>query len=131
MMKSQKRRGNVKDYVVMAHHGLIYDHDRTYQVRAKLPDELKPGWHVFVFDRDGELTMMQVVRDEGENLWLTAGHGEHKYAGRSATRRGSRARRSWYTSRGCITYLGERWAALFWHQKLGRRVTNPGKAKAH
>jgi hypothetical protein len=131
MMQSEKRRGNVKDFVVIAHHGMIYDHDRTWQVRAQLPAELQPGWRVFVFDRDGNLAMMHVVRDEGENLWLSAGHGEHKVPRSECYPTGiPRAPKLVHKSQ-LRSYVGERWAALFWHQKLGRRVTNPGKAKVH
>jgi hypothetical protein len=133
MMKSAKRRGNPKDFVILAHHGIVYDHDRQWQVRAQLPKKLEPGWHVYTFDKDGQLAPMRVVRDEGENVWLTAGEGfsEHKVPRSECYPTGiPRTPKLVHKSR-LISYIGARYAGLFWHQSLGRRVTNPGKAKAH
>lgn len=128
MMKSDKRRGNVKDFVILAHHATIYDNDRYYEVRARLPDQLEPKSHVYVYDRDGELVPASVVRvDEEGAIWLTFGNGEFKVTRAECYPTAiPRTPKLVHKSR-LARYIGDRYSSMFWNKTLNKRVVRPGK----
>lgn len=132
LMAASKRKGNVKDFVIIAHHGVIYDHDRRFEVRAKLPETLTAGVHVYLFNRDGELEPMHVVRvEENGDPWVSNGNSAHKVTRGECYPTGiPRTPKLIHKSR-LAPYIGERFAAMFWHKSLNRRVVHPGKDRVH
>jgi hypothetical protein len=122
LMAQYDQRGNPKDWVVLSEHSVIFDGERTFKVRATLPEKLV-GQHVFVVDRTTKQQRMKTVlvqEDMGEMLQITDGKSEWVHP-RSETYPTAIPGRATPIHRSKLSqYVGMEIAANWWKPNIGR-----------
>lgn len=132
---SHKTRGNPRDYVVITHRSQIMDVGGVYEIKAKLPDKIEAGNHVWVrgyvnqreivaaaivvednIDVDGKLHTM--LRDEPRTKEWLLDRADLSPLPLTMAPMLIHKRRLGF-------YLGEGWAGTFWNHKLNRRRAKP------
>ena len=120
-MKRQGLKGNPKDYVVMHGFRWIQDGARTLEVNATLPAVLEVGNHVWTFNKKGDLRAVQVVRDEGAELWVSNGLSEFKIERAEALPTALPRKPTAVHKSQIRLILGDGWGRQFWRPGIGRR----------
>jgi hypothetical protein len=128
LMRDQGYRGNPRDYAVLSGRQSIQDHQRQWTVQATLPPKLEEGSGVWVRTASGGTVGALVVADEGEQVVVKVPQmGTFRRTRAQVYATGIPEKPTVVHKRDLRRFVGEKWGALFWNPKIGRRVGRPRK----
>ncbi len=135
VLVANKEKGNPRDYVVITHGKQILDASGVFEIKAKLPDKMAAGSHVWIRGnvKGKEIVASAVVM---EDLIDVRGIPHTKVCDEPKTK-------EWLLPRCDLSplpltmtpmiihkkrldfYLGKGWGDVFWNGKLNRRRAKP------